>query len=63
MREVLAKKRTIVYLDEVMFTQRSVLNREYSNIGCNIEVNAQDFNLKTTAVLAGITQEHGMLIY
>jgi len=39
MREALAENMTIVYLDEVCFTTRTVMNKEYSNLGCNIEVN------------------------
>ena len=38
------------------------MNREYSNRGSNIEVNPQDFHIETTAVIAGITKEDGMLI-
>ena len=45
MREAIAKNLTIVFLDEVMFTVRTILNREYSNLGSNIEVNPQDFDI------------------
>ena len=62
MREAIAKNLTIVFLDEVMFTVRTIMNREYSNLGSNIQVNPQDFDIQTTAVVAGITKEHGMLI-
>ena len=62
MRQAIDSKMTIVYADEVMFTQSSILKREFSNVGQNIEVNRLHFNLKTTAVLAGITEEDGMLI-
>jgi hypothetical protein len=45
MREAIEAKVTIVYLDEVMFTQRTIMNREYSNRATNIEVNPQDFDI------------------
>ena len=61
MREAIAKKMTIVFIDEVMFTTRAIMTREYSNRGSNIEVNPQDFNIKTTAVIAAISEEHGIL--
>lgn len=55
MRNNIARNVLILYIDEVMFTQKSVMKREYSNLGTNIEVNRQNFNLNTTVVLAGIT--------
>jgi transposase len=51
----------MIYLDEVMFTHRTVMSREYSNLHMNIEMNPQDNDIKTTAVVAAITKEHGML--
>ena len=62
MREAISNNLTIVYLDEVMFTVRTIMSQEYSNVGINIQVNPQDFHIQTTAVIAGITREHGMLI-
>ncbi len=62
MREALAENMTIVYLDEVCFTTRTVMNKEYSNLGCNIEFNPQDVNIKTTAVIAAISLEHGVIM-
>ena len=45
-----------------MFTHRAIANREYSNQHMNIEVNPKDNDIKTTAVLAAITKEHGVLL-
>ena len=51
-----------LFFDEVMFTHKSIMSREYSNLYQNIEVNPANFDIQTTAVIAGITREHGMLI-
>ena len=39
------------------------MSREYSNRRENIQMDHKDFNIKTTAVAAAITSEHGMLLW
>lgn len=63
MATALKSKRCIIYVDEVMFTSRSILKREYSNRYTNIMVDYNDFTLKTTAVIAAISREHGLVHY
>lgn len=53
----------VIYLDEVMFTVRSVNTREFSNKYENIAVDLSKINIKTTAVIAAITYEHGVLLH
>ena len=53
----------MIYLDEVMFTLRSVNTREFSNKYQNIAVDISSINIKTTAVIAAITYEHGVLLH
>ena len=53
----------MIYLDEVMFTLRSVNTREFSNKYQNIAVDISSINIKTTAVIAAITHEHGVLLH
>jgi hypothetical protein len=51
----------VIYLDEVMFTLRSVNTREFSNKYQNIAVDISSINIETTAVIAAISYEHGVL--
>ena len=45
-----------------MFTQRSVMRNEYSNLNQSVvKIDYTDFNIKTTAVAAAISHEHGIL--
>ena len=53
----------IIYIDEVMFTQRSVMSTEYSNAYENIQIDHKDFNIKTTAVVAAISSRDGLLLW
>ena len=53
----------IVYLDEVMFTIKSINTHAFSNRNQNIAIDFQGINVKTTAVVAAITSEHGLLYY
>ena len=46
-----------------MFTIRSVNTREFSNRNVNIEMDFKSISIKTTAVVAAITFEHGVLYY
>ena len=53
----------IVFLDEVMFTSKSVLKRAFSNQYTNVLMDMKRNQTKTTAVIAAITHEHGMLYW
>ena len=53
----------IIYLDEVMFTIRSINSSEFSNRYENIRIDFGGIHIKTTAVIAAITKEHGVLLY
>lgn len=58
-----AENRTLIWLDEVMFTQRSVMKQEFSNLNQNIQIDYKDFNIKTTAVVAAMSYDDGMLLW
>ena len=53
----------VIYLDEVMFTIKSINTHAFSNRNENIAIDFQGINVKTTAVVAAITSEHGLLYY
>ena len=61
-REI-ADQKLIIYLDEVMFTIKSVNTSEFSNRNQNIQMDFKGISIKTTAVIAAITSEHGLLYY
>ena len=60
LQELIDQRYTIIYLDEVMFTTRTVLSREYSNKNQNIQIDYKDINTDTTAVIAAISFETGV---
>ena len=62
-RSALSQGRLLVWVDEAMTTQRTVMTREYSNLRTNIQIDLKDFNIKTTAVVAAISSEHGILLW
>ena len=61
--KAMSENAVICYLDEVMFTTKSVLNRAFSNQYANIMIDMKQNKTKTTAVIAAITHEHGMLLW
>ena len=63
LRTAISKGRSIIYIDEVMFTTSSILKMEYSRKFENIRVDYKSFNLKTTAVIAAISNEGGLVFY
>ena len=63
LRQAIDAKKSIIYLDEVMFTNSSILKVEYSAKYTNIEVDYKRFNLKTTAVIAAISKEDGLTLF
>ena len=46
-----------------MFTIKSINTHAFSNRNENIAIDFQGINVKTTAVVAAITSEHGLLYY
>ena len=53
----------IVYVDEVCFTNKTHETRAYSNRNESVVMDLSHFRVKTTAVIAAITHEHGMLLW
>lgn len=59
----ISSNQLIIYIDEVMFTSKSILKREYSARHQNIKVDYNKMYLETTAVVAAITQQEGLLMF
>jgi hypothetical protein len=59
----LQEKRLIIYLDEIMFTNKNIVDMEYSNKFQNISVDYKKLNYSATAVVAAITMELGLLTW
>lgn len=53
----------ILFLDEAMFTRRTIMKQEYSNLNQNIQVDFSRFNMRTTATIACISQEEGLVLW
>ena len=51
----------ICYMDEVMFTVRTVNKREFSNRYQNVTIDFKRMHIQTTAVAAAFSMEHGLL--
>ena len=49
----------IIYIDETMFTRRSIPLKEYSLPSMNMTVDQAYMNQPTLAVLSGISKEKG----
>jgi len=52
--------RLIIYIDEVNFTKRSLLLREWSKKNSNLTVNQEEVYVGYRSVLASMTEEHGI---
>ena len=63
MLEAMSSQHPILFLDEAMFTRRTIMKREYSNLNQNIEVDFARFNMRTTATIACISQEQGLVLW
>ena len=57
------KDRKIVYLDEVNFTKRSVLIKDWSQKNSNLSVDQTDIYTGYRSVIASMTEENGMSMY
>ena len=55
--------RCLVWMDECMFTKSSVLKRTWGNCNETINLDYKRLNIKTTAICAAITEQHGVLCW
>ena len=53
--------RKLVYLDEVNFTKRSVLLREWSGKNTNLTIDNEDIYVGYRSVIASMAEEEGIL--
>ena len=60
MREAKAEERVIVYLDELNFTKRSLLTREWSSKNSNLSVDQEEVYVGYRSVIASMTEEKGI---
>ena len=56
------EKRQIVYIDEILFSKRSIKLREWAAKNSNLSVNQEDVYVGFRSVIAGMTEEDGMLL-
>ena len=52
--------RLIVYIDEILFSKRSIKLREWAKKNSNLTVNQEDVYVGFRSVIAGMTEEHGI---
>ena len=52
--------RLIVYIDETLFSKRSIKLREWANKNSNLTVNQEDVYVGFRSVIAGMTEERGI---
>ena len=52
--------RLIVYIDEILFTKRSLKLREWAQKNSNLTVNQEDVYVGFRSVIAAMTEEHGL---
>ena len=58
MDKMLKSKKKIIFLDETIFTSKTILTREYSNKGCNIEINRNLLNDSYYSAVAAISTDN-----
>ena len=54
------EKRLIVYIDEILFSKRSIRLREWSTKNSNLTVNQPDLYVGFRSVIAAMTEESGI---
>ena len=52
--------RLIVYIDEILFSKRSIKLREWATKNSNLTVNQEDVYVGLRSVIAGMTEEYGI---
>lgn len=60
LNEAKAEGRLLIYLDEITFTKRSLLAREWSSKNCNLSVDQKEVYIGYRSVIATITEEKGV---
>jgi len=60
LEEAKARKLTIVYLDEIVFSKTTFPKRDFSNRGMHRQVNQKDLYITYKAALAAISTKRGM---
>lgn len=55
--------RHIVFLDEIMFTRRTFRTKEFSARGENICIDLNQLNIQTTATIAAISMQQGLITW
>ena len=50
--------RKIIFLDEVVFTSKTILGRAYSNKGCNVMIERNKLNQAYFSVIAAISTDN-----
>ena len=63
LNEAKAEGRLLIYLDEITFTKRSLLAREWSSKNCNLSVDQKEVYIGYRSVIATITEEKGVGLY
>ena len=58
--EAKTEGRRIIYLDEINFTKRSVLLREWSSKNTNLTIDNEDIYVGYRSVIASMTEEAGI---
>ena len=52
--------RLIVYIDEILFSKRSIKLREWAQKNSNLAVNQEDVYVGFRSVIAAMTEQHGL---
>ena len=52
--------RLIIYIDEILFSKRSIKLRDWSKKNSNLTVDQEDVYVGFRSVIAGMTEEHGI---
>ena len=60
LREAKAEERVIIYLDELNFTKRSLLTREWSSKNSNLSVDQEEVYVGYRSVIASMTETKGI---
>ena len=52
--------RLLIYIDEILFSKRSIKLREWAKKNSNLTVNQEDVYVGFRSVIASMTEEHGI---
>ena len=62
LKEAKAQKLPTVYLDELVFTKRTMIFREYSNRSQHLHIDEHNFYQKYKSVIATVSAEQGLIL-